>query len=100
MASEVGVKVDGHDTGCTFRKCAHPESAEPCPFVSDVKPPTGPEQQLPAYMPGQVVMVKLYDIRHAVLITDARQNANGSWSYYGLNGGVAFREEHVERLIT
>jgi hypothetical protein len=26
---------DGHDTNCTFRKCAHPESPEPCPFVRD-----------------------------------------------------------------
>ena len=26
---------DGHDTSCTFRKCAHPESPEPCPFLRD-----------------------------------------------------------------
>jgi hypothetical protein len=28
---------DGHDTGCTYRHCAHPESENPCPFAADVK---------------------------------------------------------------
>lgn len=31
---------DGHDTQCSFRKCAHPESPNPCPFVQDDKPVT------------------------------------------------------------
>lgn len=31
---------DGHDTKCTYRKCAHPASPAPCPFVRDEKPVT------------------------------------------------------------
>ena len=31
---------DGHSSKCTWTKCAHPESPEPCPFVK-------PEQFVP-----------------------------------------------------
>lgn len=26
---------DGHDTSCTWNRCAHPESKNPCPFVDE-----------------------------------------------------------------
>lgn len=29
---------DGHDSRCTYKKCAHPEATEPCPFLMEPKP--------------------------------------------------------------